>query len=74
MTPEEYLERTDEIDGWPVTIISYKLGDLYHAKVENNFTRGWTTRASASTRDEALQKAIDEARVELARTRRLPLT
>jgi hypothetical protein len=66
--PEEYLERTDEIDGWPVTIISYKLGDQYHAKVENNFTRGWTTR------EQAQQRAIDEARVELARTRRLPLT
>jgi len=71
--PEQYSERSIEIDGWPVTITTYKLVDVYHSKLENNFTRGWTTRATATTRGEAEKKAIDDARAELARTRRMTL-
>ncbi len=73
MKPEQYSERGIDLDGWPVTIITYKLGDVFHSKIENNFTRGWTSRASASTRDEAERQALDQARAELARTRRMPV-
>jgi len=73
MKPQQYSERVIDLDGWPVTIITYKLGDVFHSKIENNFTRGWTSRASASTREEAERQALDEARAELARTRRMPV-
>jgi hypothetical protein len=73
MKPEQYSERSDQIDGWSVTVITYKLGDTFHTKVENNYTRGWTSRASGATREESEKKAIDEARAELARTRRMPV-
>jgi hypothetical protein len=70
---EEYSERTIDIDGWQVTLISYRLDGTYHAKVENNATRGWTARASSHNREEAERKAIESARSELAQTRKLPV-
>lgn len=71
MKPEHYSERVTEIEGWPVTIIQYKLGDVFHTKIENNFTHGWTSRATGPTRDEAERKAVELARTKLANTRRM---
>ena len=35
MKPEHYAERTLEIDGWPVHLVIYQLGDKWYCKADN---------------------------------------
>ncbi|MBI4465667.1 MAG: hypothetical protein HY647_13265 [Acidobacteria bacterium] len=70
MKPQDYVERKTEIEGWPVNVTSYKLGDLFYCKVDNVSPGAWLARTTAPTREEAEQKALDRAKQLLARTRR----
>ena len=72
MKPEDYSERREEMEGWQVHIISYKLGDTYYCTIDNvspgaNFSRG-----QGATKEEAERVALEKARDRLARTRRFP--
>ena len=33
MKPEDYSRREQELAGWPVTIETYSLGDVYHCTI-----------------------------------------
>ena len=70
MKPESYTERTIEVDGWQITLTSYKLGDVFHCKADNVSPGAWLARTTAETRQEAEQEAIERARQLLTRTRR----
>ena len=35
MKVEDYTERKQEIDGWPVHIVTYRVGDKYYCSVDN---------------------------------------
>jgi hypothetical protein len=70
MKPQNYNERQIEIEGWPVNITSYMLGDLYYCKVDNVSPGAWLARTTAPTREEAEQKALDKATRLLGRTHR----
>jgi hypothetical protein len=70
MKPEDYIERKIEIEGWPVNVTSYKLGDQYHCKVDNVSPGAWLARTQAPTREAAEAKALERAKQLLARTRR----
>lgn len=72
MTPEEYSNRREELAGWPVTIETYKLGDVYHCTIANVDPGARLARAEGSTREEAEQRAIEKATDYLAQTRRFP--
>ena len=73
MTPQDYSERRTEIDGWPVNIVSYKLGELFYCKIDNVSPGAWLARTTGATREEAEQKAMDRAKHLLGRTRRQPV-
>ncbi len=70
MKPQDYQERRLVVEGWPLNITSYKLSDLYYCKIDNVSPGAWLARASAPTRQEAEEKALDKAKHLLSRTRR----
>ena len=70
MKPEEYAERNQELAGWPVHVVTYRLGKLYYCKVDNVSPGAQVARASAESRQDAEQKALSKATERLAATRR----
>ena len=64
---EEYSERKMELAGWPVTIVSYRLGSVYHASVENQDPGAWMVKAEGQTKQDAEAKAVKEAEALLAK-------
>ena len=70
MTPEGYSERRLEVSGWPVRVISYKLGESWHCKVDNVSPGAQIARAISSTQNDAEKLALDKAERRLAATRR----
>jgi hypothetical protein len=74
MKPEDYVERLVDVDGWPVSLTSYRFGDMFHCKADNVSPGAWLARESAPTREAAEQKALERARQLLSRTRRHPVS
>jgi hypothetical protein len=70
MKPEEYSRRQQEVAGWPVTIETYKLGDVYHCTIANVDPGARIARADGSTKEEAETIALEKAARYLAQTRR----
>ncbi len=70
MKPEDFAERNLELAGWPVHVVTYRLGKLYYCKVDNVSPGAQVARASAASREEAEQQALAKAGERLAATRR----
>jgi len=70
MKPEQYSLRQEELAGWPVSIETYKLGDVYHCTIANVDPGARFARADGSTRQEAEALAIEKATRYLAQTRK----
>jgi hypothetical protein len=70
MKPEDYSRRQQEIAGWPATIESYKLGDVYHCTIANVDPGARIARADGATKEEAELRAIEKATRYLQQTRR----
>jgi hypothetical protein len=68
---EDFREQKLQLDGWPVNVTSYQLGEKFFAKADNVSPGAALARASALTRDEAESAVIERARKLLARTRRV---
>ena len=73
MTPENYSVRELTLEGWPVRLVSYRLGEQFHAKIENTSPGAALARASAASAAEAEQQVIAAATRRLARTRKQQL-
>ncbi|HLJ47123.1 MAG TPA: hypothetical protein VKU01_13995 [Bryobacteraceae bacterium] len=73
MKPEDYSERTVEVDGWPVHLVTYRLEGKYHCKADNVSPGANLARIVADTREEAEDKALARAKELLGRTRRHPV-
>ena len=71
MKPEDYSERTLELAGWPVRIVSYRLGKTYHAKADNVSPGAMIARAQAADKEEAEAQVLAKAEERLAATRRM---
>ncbi len=71
MKPEEHTRRQDELAGWPVTIETYKLGDVYHCTIANVDPGARVARADGSTREEAERQATEKAVRYLSQTRKI---
>jgi hypothetical protein len=69
MRAEDYQRRRQELAGWPVGIVSYKLGDRYVCEIDNVSPGARLARAEGSTREEAERAAIETADRRLGRTR-----
>ena len=72
MKAEEYTERHEEIDGWKVHIVTYRIGDRFYCTIDNVDPGARFARAEGSTREAAEQQALAKAERYLAQTRRHP--
>jgi hypothetical protein len=72
--PEDYTTRRMELLGWPISIESYKLGDVYHCTISNVEPGARFARADGTNKEEAESRALEKAERYLAQTRRFPTT
>ena len=70
---EDYSRREEELSGWPITIETYKLGDIYYCTISNVDPGARISRAEGSTRAEAESGAKETAARYLQRTRKFPI-
>jgi hypothetical protein len=69
---EEYAERQETIDGWPVHIVTYRIGDTYYCTIDNVDPGARFARAEGTARDAVERVALDKAKKYLGQTRRFP--
>jgi hypothetical protein len=69
MRAEEYQRRRQELAGWPVGIVSYRLGERFICEIDNVSPGARVARAEGATREEAERAAIATAERRLGRTR-----
>lgn len=69
MRAEDYQRRSGEIGGWPVGIVSYRIGDRYFCEVDNVSPGARIARAEGASREEAERAALSDAERRLGRTR-----
>lgn len=62
--PENYSRRTETVAGYTVAIISYRLGNLYHAQAEIHIPGAGArlARATDNVQTVAEEKVLAEAR------------
>ncbi|HML18832.1 MAG TPA: hypothetical protein VK419_17495 [Bryobacteraceae bacterium] len=70
MNVEYHAERKIEIDGWPVNLASYRIGEMFYCRADNVSPGAGIAHTQGATREEAEQKAIARAKELLGRTRR----
>jgi hypothetical protein len=70
---EDYSERYQEIDGWKIHIVTYRVGDTYYCSIDNVDPGARFARAEASTREEVERLGLEKAKRYLGQTRRFPL-
>jgi hypothetical protein len=72
MKAEEYSERNDTIDTWPIHIVTYRIGDTYYCTIDNVDPGARFARAEGRTREEVERVALEKAHKYLRQTRRFP--
>ena len=72
--PEEYSERKTQLAGWPVTIVTFRLGSVYHTTIDNTDPGAWVVKAQGATKQDAETKALRdaEALLEKVKTQKPP--
>ena len=72
MKAEDFAERNETIDTWPIHIVTYRIGDTYYCTIDNVDPGARLARAEGRTRDEAERAALEKAQRYLRQTRRFP--
>jgi len=72
MKPEEYSERKLELAGWPVHLVTYRLGSTYHTSVENHDPGAWVVKAAGASKQDTEAKALKDAEALLAKIKKSP--
>ena len=67
---QQYQEREIELNGWPVRLTSYRIGDRYVCQADNVSPGACLARFTADTAAEAEANAISKARHLLGKTKR----
>ncbi len=70
MRPEDYSERTEEVNGWPVRLTTYRLDGVYHCHADNVSPGANLARTTGATKEEAERLALERAAGLLSATRR----
>ena len=70
MKAEEYSRRQTELAGWPVTIETYRLGDMCYCTISNADPGARFARAEGPTLEAAEQQATEKAIRYLGQTRK----
>jgi hypothetical protein len=74
MRAENWERRELEIEGWPVKVTSYQLGDSYITEIEASATGSGIARGIAKTSEDSWKQASEAASRRLLRTRRVDPT
>jgi hypothetical protein len=74
MRPEDYTRRREQVEGWDINIVSYKLGKTYRCTIDNVSPGANIARGEGDSREAAEAQALETARLRLARTRRHPVS
>jgi hypothetical protein len=69
---EEYRETKQELEGWPINIMSYRVGDTFYCAIDNVSPGARFARAEGPTREAAESAALEKAAKYLKQTRRRP--
>ena len=69
---EDYRETRRELDGWPINVTSYRVGDKWYCTIDNVSPGARFARAEGGTREEAEGTALEKAARYLKQTRRFP--
>ena len=67
---EDYSQRKTQLAGWPVTIITYRLGDVYRTTIDNTDPGAWVVKAQGASKVEAEAKALKEAEALLEKVKK----
>jgi hypothetical protein len=67
---EQFKEYQIDIEGWPVRLTSYRVGEKYVCQADNVSPGACLARFSAATLEEAEAQAISKAKHLLGKTRR----
>ncbi len=67
---EEYSERATQLAGWPVRIVTYRLGTTYRTTIDNTDPGAWVVKAEGASRQEAEAKALKEAEALLEKVKK----
>ena len=67
---EEYSERKSQLAGWPVTIVTYRLGATYHTTIDNTDPGAWVVKADGATKQDAEVKALKDAEALLEKVKK----
>jgi hypothetical protein len=74
MKAEDYTERKEVIDGWPVNIVTYRIGDTYYCTIDNVDPGARFARAEGPTLEDVERVALEKAQRYLKQTRKFPTT
>ncbi|MBV8810075.1 MAG: hypothetical protein JO033_15490 [Acidobacteriaceae bacterium] len=69
-TAQGFHERQIELDGWPVKLTSYRIGEKFVCQADNVSPGACLARFSAATAEVAESQAISKARHLLGKTKR----
>ena len=67
---EDYSQRKTQLAGWPVTIITYRLGDVYRTTIDNTDPGAWVVKAQGASKNEAETKALKDAEALLEKVKK----
>lgn len=67
---EDFAERQIEIDGWPVRLTSYRVGEKYVCQADNVSPGACLARFAAANKEDAESQALSKAQHLLGKTRR----
>ena len=70
MKAEEYTERRETVDGWPVHLVTYRIGETFYCVVDNVDPGARFARAQGPNREDVERVALEKARKYLGQTRR----
>lgn len=67
---QQYQEREIELNGWPVRLTSYRIGERFVCQADNVSPGACLARFTAGSAEEAEANAISKARHLLGKTKR----
>jgi hypothetical protein len=70
---EEFRETRQQLEGWPINIVSYRIGDNWYCTIDNVDPGARFARAEGPSRETAEAAALEKAERYLKQTRRKPL-
>ena len=74
MKAEDYTERNEDVGGWPVHIVTYRIGDKYYCTIDNVDPGARVARAEGATCEDVEREALEKAQRYLSQTRKFPAT